>query len=91
MDFFTVVMTLLTKLLPLIVNKPEAEQKTALLRQVVFYSRLAEAEGDLGVRAASNLVVELCGCLAEADSEGKATLLAGLQDAQTALMAAKGA
>jgi hypothetical protein len=90
-DFFTGVMTLRTKLLPRIVNKPEAEQRTGLLRQVVFYRRLADGDGDAGVRAGAHLVAELCGCLAEADSAGKSEILAGLQDAHTSLMAAKGA
>jgi len=99
MEFLTLLLPLLIQFLPLILNKPEAVQKQAFLRRVVFYQKLAGVEtASVSERMAAAEIAEICACCAESDAAGRQAILAGVQQANadamaqlSAMAAAKGA
>ena len=92
MDWVTLITTLISTILPLIINKGPAANKVALQRRAVRYQAIADtalANNDVQGAFAVGEMASLCECLAAATDAGQQQqLLAVAQDGLKAALAA---
>jgi len=82
MEFITLLLPLLTQLLPLILNKPDAVSKQACLRRMARYQGLADrSDSSPSEAAAFGEMADLFGCLAEADEAGRQEIAGAISTA----------
>lgn len=85
MDWAVLIGTLITTILPLIVNKGAGSNKVALQRRAVRYQAISDAAlaaGNVEAAFAVGEMASLCECLAAADSPAaQQQLLGAAQDA----------
>jgi hypothetical protein len=89
MDGVALITTLITTILPLVINKGPAASKTALQRRAVRYARLSEDTRDVESAFALGELASLCECLAACETAAEQQqLLGAATDGMTRLSAA---
>jgi hypothetical protein len=81
MDWVALISTIITTLLPLIINKGPAASKVALQRRAIRYNKLAEDASDIYAAFALGELASLCECLAVCETQAEQQqLLAAAND-----------
>jgi len=81
MDWVALITTLLTTVLPLIINKGPATSKPALLRRAANYKRISDnANASVEMALVASEAAELCICLAACETQADQTQLLASAD-----------
>lgn len=88
MDWVALITTLITTILPLIINKNPSVSKVALQRRAVWYRKLADDADEVYAAFAIGELASLCECLAQCETQAEQQqLLAAANDGMTRLSA----
>ena len=81
MDWVALISTIITTLIPLVINKGPAASKVALQRRAIRYSKLADSASDTHAAFALGELASLCECLAACETQAEQQqLLAAAND-----------